>query len=237
MSETEQEQVEPAEPAAHEPEQDEQGGAESPSEDDEAAEAAEAEEEPEAAEQGDDEPEAAVTDVEIEKATKKLEAEATRHANRISEIMGEAAQALLPCELCAPITPGFRFPVPVMGDALERVRIAIGLPDLSNYREAKDARTCDDCDGLGKVLTGSHVPTRDVKDCSRCKGAGWLQVGSQPENGNVTGPLAAVAPPEQQATVVDDSSDPWGRDYTHPDFWVPPDKAAIRERMRSGAGA
>jgi hypothetical protein len=34
---------------------------------------------------------------------------------------------------------------------------------------------CDDCDGLGKVRTGSQVPHFDLADCPKCQGRGYLE--------------------------------------------------------------
>jgi hypothetical protein len=42
------------------------------------------------------------------------------------------------------------------------------------YRTASDKDVCDECDGLGGVLSGSKVPGQDVVRCERCKGAGYL---------------------------------------------------------------
>jgi hypothetical protein len=42
------------------------------------------------------------------------------------------------------------------------------------YRTASDKSVCDECDGLGGVLSGSKVPGQDVVRCERCKGAGYL---------------------------------------------------------------
>jgi hypothetical protein len=46
-----------------------------------------------------------------------------------------------------------------------------GAPE---YRTASDKDVCDECDGLGGVLSGSKVPGQDVVRCERCKGAGYL---------------------------------------------------------------
>jgi hypothetical protein len=42
------------------------------------------------------------------------------------------------------------------------------------YRTASDKDVCDECAGLGGVLSGSKVPGQDVVRCERCKGAGYL---------------------------------------------------------------
>src|SRR5438034_476626 len=45
----------------------------------------------------------------VEKASKQLENEAGRHARRVEEIMSLDFGALVPCELCWNLAPGFRW--------------------------------------------------------------------------------------------------------------------------------
>lgn len=59
------------------------------------------------------------------------------------------------------------------------------------YRTASDKDVCDECDGLGGVLSGSKVPGQEVVRCERCKGAGYL----------VTREVT-ITNPEQVAPVV-----------------------------------
>jgi hypothetical protein len=134
-----------------------------------------------------DAPLPAMTEAEHEKRAQRLEAENVRHAKRVSEIMEEDATHLIGCPVCMDGIAGWIFPPEVQqlpDEAIARIRQVIGLPDYSSYVEAKDAAQCPDCAGLGKVKTGSAVPTREVKECSTCSGAGWINLG-RPTNGHV----------------------------------------------------
>jgi hypothetical protein len=187
---------EPAEPA-QEPQADEE----------------EAEEEEEAAEPSEEEteaPEAAgMSEKEMEASRKKLDNENTRHANRISEIVGEEANLLVPCELCNGFADGYRFPVTPPPEIIERVRVAIGLPDLSNFQQAKHARMCDDCAGLGVVLSGSQVAENAAIRCIGCNGSGYIVISRTTgevlapvtENGQATQELPAGVNPDDPAVA------------------------------------
>lgn len=108
----------------------------------------------------------------IEKAMDKLGREAQRHRGRIGEIMGEDALALLPCELCWPPAPGFRFPQ-IPEDQRAAVMLAIGFEPEPDFRSDTQSGVCPDCDGWGQVATGSKVQGQKALPCTSCKGKGW----------------------------------------------------------------
>ena len=108
----------------------------------------------------------------IEKAMDKLGREAKRHRDRISEVMGEDALALLPCELCWPPAPGFRFPQ-IPEDQRASVMLAIGFDPDPDFRSDTQSAVCADCDGWGQVATGSKVQGQKALPCTACKGKGW----------------------------------------------------------------
>jgi hypothetical protein len=128
-----------------------------------------------------------------EKARKKrdeqLDGEKERHAKRVGQIMGEAAVDLIPCPVCMDGIDGWVFVPEVQQlppEAISRIRQVIGLPDYSSFRPARDAQECPDCEGLGEVITGSHVPGYETKDCGRCAKRGWVPVAAPPTtNGHV----------------------------------------------------
>lgn len=119
-------------------------------------------------------PEPRSDDRDMGKRLKALDNEAERHAKRIREIIGEDADGLVQCELCAPNFGGWRFDTAPNEDVTRRVRVAIGMPDLANYRPSATERKCDDCGGLGRVLTGSSVAGRETAPCDPCSGAGFV---------------------------------------------------------------
>lgn len=126
----------------------------------------------------------------VEQASKKLENEAGRHARRVEEIMGPDYEALTACELCWNLAPGFRWDKMPDDDTIARVRVAIGLPDVSTFAPSATERQCDDCRGLGKVRTGSTVSGQETASCDACGGKGY--VGTRPRQ-NQSGAEASEA--------------------------------------------
>lgn len=178
MSEPEQEPLEAPE-SPEEPET-------APEPDEEVEEAEEADQEP--VEEPEQEPAGGpegFSERDLEKARKRIEGEETRHRNRVSEIMGEEANFLTPCPLCSGFVSGLIFPQVPEPAVVDAVRVAIGLPDLSNYQPAKDARQCPDCAGLGVVLSGSLIAENAAITCKSCNGSGYVML--EP-TGEMTGP-------------------------------------------------
>lgn len=159
-------------------------------------------------------------------AGEKLDREAERHWNRIVEIMGPDADGLTPCELCFVKTPGFRWDAAPNEETAAAVRIAIGLPDVSNYAPSATERICDDCRGLGKVRTGSMVANNETAKCDACNGKGY--VASRPRMNQT--PDAPIEQGEQNgAAVVEDDGierDMFGTPATDPDFGKMPNMRA-----------
>ena len=161
-----------------------------------------------------EEPEArGETEAELEEKRKKLAASATTWRNRVSAVLGEEAQFLVPCELCEPDIPGFHFPAEVMQPTSEthaRLLEVLKPPVEPEYKAAGDVARCIHCDGLGKVTTGSRNPAQRLKTCVPCNGFGY-----QPPPGTPAGaPAAAVTPgagaPSAEGPAVVEDADAWG---------------------------
>lgn len=135
----------------------------------------------------------ALDDRAVDKAIKALEKEAQRHAGRVADIMGEDAQILVPCELCAPSIPGFRWPQPPAAPVVAAVKAAIGEPAQPEYEKDNYSRVCDSCKGLGATATGSKVAGQSSVQCHDCKGRGWIPVGPERQGGQVA--VTHGAPP------------------------------------------
>lgn len=104
-------------------------------------------------------PEPAPEPVDMAKAVKQLDNENERHAKRVAEIMGEDAAQLHPCPTCVLGPVGFVF----------------NLPDAQpEYKAATDTQTCDTCNGLGDVLSGSNNERSKLKACTACSGQGYV---------------------------------------------------------------
>jgi hypothetical protein len=163
-----------------------------PNPDAEPAEEIEGGDEPEQGEpiEGDDDAEARA--VQSEKALaerdKKLDAENSRHAKRVGEIMDEAAVDLIPCPVCMDGIAGWVYSPEAQqlsDEAVLRLRQLIGLSGLEGIKQASFATRCPDCDGHGEVTTGSRVHGYETTTCERCLKAGWIRTGSAPTNGHV----------------------------------------------------
>jgi hypothetical protein len=154
----------------------------------------------------------------IGKAIPRLEAEALRHAKRVREIMGEDADGLTVCELCLPVIPGYRWDGAPDQATTERVRVAIGMPALDNYRPSATEAVCDDCAGLGRVKTGSHVPQHETATCDGCKGKGYRE--TRPRLNELPAAPAAEQGPNGATSHADDGieRDMFGTPATDPDF-------------------
>jgi hypothetical protein len=141
---------------------------------------------------------------ELDRAFEKVRREHERHANRIQEIVGADFEALAPCPLCSHFADGFLGLVELPEQAIPQLRAILGMPDLTTFHAAEDARTCPRCGGLGRVLTGSNVPGYEVKDCQGCNGIGWIGEGAPAGDGHHD---AALAPAVTGPTVYDTETD------------------------------
>jgi len=145
-----------------------------------------------------------MSEAQLEKDMKRLEKSATVWRNRVSEVMGEAAQALLPCPRCDPDLPGFIWPPELAAPGEEQtaaVLASVGLAMPQAYVHADDASVCDKCNGLGSVETGSKVRGQEVLTCRHCSGRGWIgpraQLAAAPApvpNGDEPAPISLVQP-------------------------------------------
>jgi hypothetical protein len=216
MSETEQEQEQttPQEPA------------ETPESDDELETEEETQKESETQENGSQAAAGAMSEKEMEKAFKLLDREATRHRNRLSEIMGEDAQTLEPCPCCEPSMAGFMFPVtvaPLTEEKQGALLALLGKTIEDELVQDPDYTTCDHCGGWGDTLSGAKKPTTRIKLCDKCGGNGFVQkpieqripalFKVEPNAGNATFP-AAMPPPQ--------NADEWGRPPGHAHYGIPP---------------
>ncbi len=186
MSETINEAVEPdtdnpepglSDPSEHEP-------------DDEEAEADEQASQPV-------EPEQIVRDeADYERMRKQLERSATTWRNRVSDVLGAEASALVPCELCDPIIPGFHWPAEVetaRDETHARLLEVLRTPQAPEYPENPQTSRCVTCQGWGKVISGSRVAGKELLACPACTGYGYTPPPTPTGNGYAD--AAGLEPP------------------------------------------
>lgn len=128
-----------------------------------------------------------LTERELDKRSQKLDAENTRHAKRVGEIMEDDAADLIPCPVCMDTIAGWVYPPDIAEPSEEqvsRIRQFAGLPDYSNFQSVPWAHTCGACAGLGKVVTGSKVIGAEVTGCRDCNERGWINTGTSANGTN-----------------------------------------------------
>jgi len=228
MSETEHEQPDETPFEAPEPHEHEQDEEEEAAEHETAAEGGPSE--------ADEQPVTGKSDAEMERTMKKLEQSATTWRNRVSALLEEAAQDLVACELCLPMIPGFHWPAEVEQprDATHaRLLSVLQTPEGPALKDANNTRSCDHCDGFGRVLSGSKVAAYREIACSNCAGKGYLGGPQAPANGDAAAEFPPLTPTASEDAEPPTDVDAWGiprllEDGTEnpnfgrtPQFWNP----------------
>ena len=173
----------------------------------------------------DDEPSSTAAAAEWDAKLRKLNVSAGTWRRRVSDVLGDDALALVPCELCMADIPGFHLAHEFMiADDVTQARLidVLRTPSAPEYVASPGQRQCDACKGWGKVRTGSKVPGQDVGTCGTCRGFGFVPPpGVNTATGEVTGSEhGQAAPPEDVGPQPD--SDPWGSPRVLPDGQLNP---------------
>jgi hypothetical protein len=153
----------------------------------------------------------------VDEQAKKLDRAEKAYTGKVLDALGAELSGFLPCELCAPFYPGLRLPVPLTAEQTGALRAIVGLPSLETMIQDKYSTVCDDCDGKGKVLTGSAVPQYASTKCLTCKGKGWVPVGDERRleaHQEVDQPVDQLAADGEEQP----DTDPWGRQKGDPDY-------------------
>lgn len=176
-------------------------------------------------EQG-DEPEAETESAgpsqkDIEQMFGRIERSYKTYDAAVKRNLDDQAEDWLGCPLCAGgAIPGFfnRHDIGNIPEAVEaNVRMVLGLATEKQYPHSGRHDTCVDCEGLGKVSTGSRVPEHAHIICPNCRGYGYMppppRHGEQP-TGNGEVPAAVVADPSD---FDQPERDNWGEPRILPD--------------------
>lgn len=202
-----------------------------PDEDEEAAAAAE-ETETDDAEQA--QARVPQTEREMQKLAKRVETAKVALAKKLTEIFGDEATDLILCPRCTSDSlpfggiPGFVFPpsiAPVDHETKANVLLSVGEMPEQVTKPDTASRCCDNCDGYGRVFSGSKVNREKTLVCIACKGKGWVAVGDErrvPANNvaQVTTETGETYPANGYTAPVEPAPDldPWGRGPDSPDY-------------------
>jgi rubrerythrin len=161
-----------------------------------------------------------LSEQEIEQRYKALEREQKRHTAAIAKVLGDEAPELIVCPLCEPELQGFlrmeSFDHP--RDEIHEAMIGVlKRPSQVEYRPAPHAVTCIDCDGLGEVLSGSHVAGKERIVCPTCNGQGFVTAGGSTANGSTGTTAIDFAPPSLDRAANEELRDDFGSPETLPD--------------------
>ena len=179
---------------------------------------------------------AALDDREIERRLKALDREATRHAARVTDIMGEDALTLVPCPMCVGFAPGFMFPWSVEDEQRAAVLAAIGMGPVGELAHDPEARACDLCLGLGELLTGSRVDSQVTRPCPKCTAKGWTSDNDRAMWDTRVAMATPTATPDTAPTAVVVSTTPppptdmYSRPLGHPNYGKMPAYMTADER-------
>lgn len=170
-------------------------------------------------------PPSTADDQAMEKVFDKARKRADTYMRAVPDILGAAAADLSLCPRCTDLLPGYVLPPqikPVVGDQLVAVKLSIGEGVERPLKQDRRAFVCDDCDGEGKVLTGSHVRGQDKLKCENCNGRGWIgpRAASAPATTAAENGAADYGEPVEPETKP--ATDPWGRMRSDPLYGVMP---------------
>jgi hypothetical protein len=165
------------------------------------------------------------TQADIEGKLKKIATSAQTFRRRVDDLLGEDAQHLVACELCEPEIPGFHWPAELAQPRDEthaRLLDVLRSPAAPDYVAASGMRTCEVCQGWGKVKTGSRVAGQEITACPTCRAFGYV-----PPPGSVQGEVftadgdgGSVNAPTDFGPQAD--ADPWGSPRVMPDGQLNP---------------
>ena len=156
----------------------------------------------------------------LEKRTRSAEQRYTRYAKGIEELYEGTEVRLVGCPLCPDQHKGFvdlNFAGRIPEDVAENVKYYLGMARPIEYRPSRRYHTCEECDGEGKVQTGSHVPGKDTIGCEVCNGRGFMPApGAEVKNG-LTGPTTLTTAQLENLNAPPEDVDVWNEPRLLPD--------------------
>lgn len=156
----------------------------------------------------------------LEKRALEAERSFGRHAKRIGDLYEEEGARLLPCPLCPDQHKGFvhaDFAGRVPQEIADAVKFYLGIQREQDYPRSQVHQACKQCEGTGKVATGSRVSGHEAITCPDCKGYGYMPppAPTQKLNGAPIQEVSAEAITEALQSAED--VDEWGEPRILPD--------------------
>lgn len=156
----------------------------------------------------------------LEKRAKSGEQRFQRYGRGIEELYEGTSTRLVGCPLCPDQHKGFvdlNFAGRIPEEVQANVKMYLGLAREIEYKPSRKYHTCAECEGEGKVDTGSHVATQKTISCDECNGRGYVPPpGPAPQNG-LTGPTTYTPEQLEQFVQARDDVDEWNEPRILPD--------------------
>jgi hypothetical protein len=162
---------------------------------------------------------------ELERAAKKLDAAAKRWRAQVAEFVEMTGQSLIANETDLDFCPGYVFHPqvkPLDEEQAQFARVLLGDPIEPAFAQDQDSHACQDCEGWGRVKTGSKVAGENVIRCRRCRGHGYIT--SHPYEQETPIALNGGGEPANVILTEQEQSDAdaWGTPRSHPDWGKSP---------------
>jgi hypothetical protein len=166
------------------------------------------------AEDGDADADHPEPEADLEKLHGKLTKANEAHARKVATIMGEDAEALIPCPVCSEFVAGAIFPpevAPLPEHVKENMKQLLGYDTWEAVPAVSWAQECPECHGYGNVKTGSKVAGAETTGCLNCNTRGWLNTRTamaalgaleHPEGEIVTGPTVFGTEPDERVAAL-----------------------------------
>lgn len=155
------------------------------------------------------------------KLAKALDTRFTNYRNSVEKILADEVQDWLLCPLCVSgMAPGYvnRHDLGRVPDEVQaNVQMYLGFQRETEYPDAKGINTCEGCNGLGKVSTGSRVAEHMTITCPSCKGYGYTPPPGFSTNQPANNGDAVQAISEALSDLDTPERDNWGEPRILPD--------------------
>lgn len=162
----------------------------------------------------------AITPEEIEERARKSRNAFDAFGRKLFTIHEEYAHDLIECPMCPDMHKGY-LNIHDAGRVPEDIKTAVmqflGFAREVDYPHSSQHRTCQECDGLGKVRTGSRVPGKETVGCAACHGAGFIGPQAATGNGHTEIDPSLSGPLVHGLDTPTDEVDEWGEPRILPD--------------------